>query len=81
LPLPTIVSTLSGVTIVVPKSPSSRTVPVVPPAVMKSPTLNGRRMSMNAPAAKLPSSPLHAAPIATPAPAISAANDVVWIPK
>jgi hypothetical protein len=48
---------------------------------MKSPTLNGRRMSMNAPAAKLPSSPLHAAPIATPAPAISAANDVVWIPK
>ncbi len=36
---------------------------------------------MNAPAAKLPSNPLQAAPMATPAPASSAANEVVSIPK
>jgi hypothetical protein len=81
LPLPTRVSTLSGVTMVVPKSPSSCTVPVMPPISTKSPTLNGRRMSMKAPAAKLPSMPLHAAPMATPAPASIAAIDVVWMPK
>jgi len=43
--------------------------------------LNGRKTSMNAPAAKLPSMPLQAAPIATPAPASIAANEVVWMPK
>jgi len=47
----------------------------------KSPTLKGRRISMKAPAAKLPSNPLQAAPIATPAPASIAANEVVWMPK
>jgi hypothetical protein len=36
---------------------------------------------MKAPAAKLPSMPLQAAPMATPAPASMAAKLVVWIPK
>ena len=75
------VITLSGVTMTVPNKPSSRTVPTTPPILTKSPTLNGRRISMNAPAAKLPSKPLQAAPIATPAPASIAANEVVWMPK
>jgi hypothetical protein len=39
LPLPTTVSTLSGVSTVVANRPSSLTVPSVPPALMKSPTL------------------------------------------
>jgi hypothetical protein len=81
LPLPTSVMTLSGVMIVVPNRPSSCTVPVMPPICTKSPTLNGRSTSMNAPAAKLPSMPLQAAPIATPAPASIAATEVVWMPK
>ncbi|MCY1560366.1 hypothetical protein D9M68_974940 [compost metagenome] len=37
--LPTMVVTLSGVRMVVANRPSSFTVPVVPPAQMKSPTL------------------------------------------
>ena len=37
--LPTMVTTLSGVMMVVPNRPSSLTVPSVPPAVTKSPTL------------------------------------------
>lgn len=36
---------------------------------------------MNTPAAKLPSMPLQAAPMARPAPASSAANEVVRTPK
>jgi hypothetical protein len=36
------------------------TVPVSPPAVTKSPALIGRRIIMNAPAAKLASNPLFA---------------------
>ena len=72
---------LSGVMMVVPKRPSSRIVPTTPPMLTKSPTLKGRRISMKAPAAKLPSNPLQAAPIATPAPASIAANEVVWMPK
>ena len=66
---------------VVPNRPSSCTVPVTPAMLTKSPTLNGRSTSMNAPAAKLPSMPLQAAPIATPAPASIAAMEVVWMPK
>src|SRR4029453_4484042 len=58
--LPTMVRTLSGVLIVVPKRPISSTVPVTPPAVMESPTLNGLRNTRNAPAAKFASSPPHA---------------------
>src|SRR5690606_27390505 len=79
--LPTTVITLSGVTIVVPNRPISLTVPIVPPALMKSPTLNGRRISRKAPAAKCASSPPQATPIATPAPASIAAIEVVWMPK
>ena len=79
--LPTSVTTLSGVTMVVANSPSSLTVPTMPPTPTKSPTLKGRSTSMKAPAAKLPSMPLQAAPMATPAPAISAAMLVVWKPK
>ena len=44
------------------------TVPVTPPAQMKSPTLNGRRTTKKTPAAKLASSPPHAMPIAMPTP-------------
>jgi hypothetical protein len=55
LPLPTMVNTLSGVMMVVPNRPSSRIVPTTPPMLTKSPTLKGRRISMKAPAAKLPS--------------------------
>ena len=79
--LPTSVNTLSGVTIVVAKRPSSCTVPTSPPTCTKSPTLMGRSTSMKAPAAKLPSMPLQATPMATPAPASMAASEVVWMPK
>ena len=48
---------------------------------MKSPTLYGRSTCMNTPAAKLPSMPLQAAPMASPAPASRAANEVVLTPK
>jgi len=78
---PTIVSTLSGVLMVVPNRPIALTVPVTPPAVTKSPTLNGRRKTRKAPAAKLASSPPHATPMATPPAAISAAKVVVSTPK
>ena len=61
--------------------PICSTVPVTPPAVMKSPTLNGRSTTTNTPAAKLESSPAHAAPTAMPMPATNAANDVVCTPK
>ena len=47
----------------------------------KSPTLNGRRNTRNAPAAKLASRPPHATPMATPPAAISAAKVVVSTPK
>jgi hypothetical protein len=80
LPLPTMVFTLSGVMMTVPNRPSSCTVPTMPPTLTKSPTLKGRSTSMKAPAAKLPSSPLQAAPIARPAPASNAAKEVVWMP-
>ena len=79
--LPTCVCTLSGVSIAVVKSPIARTVPVTSPASTKSPTLNGRSTRMNAPAAKFERSPPHAAPIAMPSAAMSAANDVVSTPK
>ena len=81
LPLPTSVTTLSGVMRVVANRPSSLTVPTMPPIPTKSPTWKGRSTSMKAPAAKLPSMPLQAAPMATPAPAINAAKLVVWMPK
>ena len=51
--LPMMVWTLSGVSMVVPKMPMARTVPVTPPTLMKSPTLKGRRMMGKMPAAKL----------------------------
>ncbi len=79
--LPTSVTTLSGVLSAVANRPISLIVPVTPPAVTKSPTLNGRSTIRNAPAAKFDSSPDHAMPIATPAAAISAAKVVVWMPK
>ena len=61
--------------------PISSTVPVIPAAVMKSPTLKGRKTCRKTPAAKLPSMPLQAAPTATPAPASRAAKLAVWMPK
>ncbi len=79
--LPTTVSTLSGVSSVVANKPISRTVPVTPAAVTKSPTLKGRSTIRKAPAAKLAIRPDHAMPMATPAAAISAAKLVVWMPK
>ena len=78
---PIIVTTLSGVLTVVPNSPTASTVPVTPPTVTKSPTLNGRRNTRNAPAAKFASSPPQATPMATPPAARSAANVVVSTPK
>jgi starch phosphorylase len=81
LPLPTIVTTLSGVTMVVPKRPTSRTVPETPPALTKSPALKGRSTTRKTPAAKWARSPLQAMPIATPAAATSAAKVVVSTPK
>ncbi|MNN57759.1 hypothetical protein D3C81_1727630 [compost metagenome] len=75
--LPTTVSTLSGVSRVVANRPISLTVPVTPPMVTKSPTLNGRSTTRKAPAAKFDISPDHAMPMATPAAAISAAKVVV----
>ncbi|MCY1183478.1 hypothetical protein D9M73_241050 [compost metagenome] len=79
--LPTRLSTLSGVLIAVTNRPISFTVPVTPPAVMKSPTLNGRRTMMKAPAARFASRPDQAMPMATPAAAMSAARLVVCTPK
>ncbi|MOA31782.1 hypothetical protein D3C78_1529580 [compost metagenome] len=81
LPLPTMVSTLSGVLMAVVNRPISFTVPVTPPAVTKSPTFIGRSMIRNTPAAKLDSNPDQAMPMATPAAANSAAKVVVWMPK
>jgi len=57
LAVPTIVNTLSGVSRPVANRPISLTVPVTPPAVMKSPTLNGFSTMRKAPAARLDSSP------------------------
>ena len=79
--LPISVQILSGVWMVVPKRPTSETVPVTPPALTKSPTLKGFSITRNTPAAKFASRPLQATPIATPPAASIAANDVVWIPK
>lgn len=79
--LPIIVITLSGVLTVVVNSPISQTVPVTPAVVTKSPSLKGRNITKKAPPAKFASKPPQAAPIATPAAAKSAANDVVSIPK
>ena len=79
--LPIIVITLSGVLRVVPNRPMASTVPLTPPALTKSPTLNGRRKTRNAPAAKLARSPPQAMPMATPPAARSAANVVVSTPK
>lgn len=56
-------------------------VPVMPPACTKSPTLKGRRMTRNTPAAKLERRPAQAAPIAMPAAAMRAAKVVVSTPK
>ena len=75
--LPIKVAMLSGVLMVEENRPISVTVPVMPPAVMKSPTLNGRNMMINTPAAKFDNRPAQAAPIATPAVAMSAAKLVV----
>ena len=75
------VSTLSGVLIAVVNRPISLTVPVTPPAQMKSPTLNGRRTMMKPPAARFASNPDQAMPMARPTAAISAARLVVWMPK
>ena len=66
---------------VVPKSPISRTVPVTPPMVTKSPILNGPQDDHERTRRKVAEQPHHAMPIATPAAANSAANDVVWTPK
>ena len=79
--LPTMVLTLSGVLITVAKRPIDSTVPLTPPAVTASPTLNGRRKIRKAPAAKLASRPPQATPMATPPAARSAANVVVSTPK
>ncbi|MCY1451360.1 hypothetical protein D9M71_682230 [compost metagenome] len=79
--LPTRVITLSGVLMAVANRPISFTVPTTPPALMKSPTLNGRRTMMKPPAARLASSPDQAMPMARPTAAISAARLVVWMPK
>ncbi len=79
-PLPTWMRTLSGVSMVVTNRPISCTMPVTPPASISSPTLKGRSTSRKTPAAKLPSSPAHAEPMAMPAAASSAANDVVSMP-
>ncbi|MNJ57631.1 hypothetical protein D3C77_532290 [compost metagenome] len=79
--LPTRVSTLSGVLIAVANRPISVTVPITPPALMKSPTLNGRRTIMKAPAAKLANSPDQAMPMARPTAASSAAKVVVCMPR
>ena len=77
----TIASTLSPVVIAVPKRPTLSTLPVTPPVAITSPTLNGRRNTRNAPAAKLASKPLQARPMATPAAAMRAANVAVSTPR
>ena len=79
--LPIMVAILSGVIRVDENRPISFTLPVIPQAVMKSPTLKGRKTIKKTPAAKLDSSPAQAAPIAMPAVAIKAAKLVVCIPK
>ncbi|MNY60993.1 hypothetical protein D3C86_1976160 [compost metagenome] len=66
---------------VVANRPISVTVPTTPPALMKSPTLNGRRTMMKPPAARLASSPDQAMPMARPTAAINAAKVVVCTPK
>jgi hypothetical protein len=71
--LPTIFKTLSAVSIVVANNPISLTSPVAPPAETRSPTLNGRKIIKNVPAAKFANNPPHAAPIAMPTAARSAA--------
>jgi len=52
--LPTKVRRWPGISLVVTKRPTSSTVPVPPPAEMKSPTLNGRRITRKIPAARSP---------------------------
>jgi len=81
LALPTNVRTLSSVVKFVTNSPISSTVPRMPRAEMKSPTLKGRRMRRKTPAARLARRPLHAAPMAMPTPARRAAKLVVSMPK
>ena len=66
---------------VVANKPISRTEPVIPAALMVSPTLNGRSTIRNTPAAKFESNPDQAIPIATPVAARRADRDVVSIPK
>ncbi|MNN82632.1 hypothetical protein D3C81_1995850 [compost metagenome] len=72
---------MSGVVIAVANRPISITVPVTPPAQMKSPTLKGRRTIIKAPAARLASNPDQAMPMARPTAASRAAKVVVGIPR
>src|SRR4029450_4366456 len=61
------VRTLSSVSRLVANIPISCTVPATPPALTKSPVLNGLKITRKTPAAKLPSMPPHATPMPTPA--------------
>ena len=78
--LPTETRRLSVVSRVVANRPISCTMPVAPPAEISSPTRKGRSTSRKTPAAKLESSPDQAVPMAMPAAASSAANEVVSTP-
>ena len=72
---------LSGVLMIVLNSWISLTVPVCPCASMKSPTWNGLNIRIITPPAKFCNVPLNAMPIARPADAKIATNDVVSIPR
>jgi hypothetical protein len=79
--LPTKMRVLLRLSRVVANRPISLTSPLTPAAVITSPTLNGRRTTRNTPAAKLASRPDQAMPIATPAAASRAANEVDSTPN
>ena len=79
--LPTYTRRLSAVVSVVTNRPISSTTPVTPPALIMSPVLKGRSTMRKMPEAKFDRSPDQAAPMAMPAAASSAANEVVSMPQ
>jgi len=77
LALGTISFLLSGALRTVVKIPISATEPIVPPAMIKSPILNGLKINIKTPAAKLDNEPCSAKPTAKPAAPSTAIKEVV----
>lgn len=80
-PLGMMMILLSAVAMMVLKICISRTVPLWPCASIKSPTLKGLKSRIITPPAKFCSVPLNAIPMATPAEAKRAMNELVSMPR